>query len=275
MKANIVKGMAYTTMEYSVGEYSDADLRILPTLHSKDALQTALTVDGVSSFNCNAPETSFAVQQEAELLFVSGSTWLVFFSRPVSLQCSKMDGDFMLQVVNGENDNDSSLVIRLAMVVPPSDKNTDEEAFGTSYKRFLRQHANVYPGALTKVKQSVSDDYHFGNLILNWDIQRMNPDDSFDDDLVVFALPHHQDLMPADSIQQQFCTISLLGPLCPVLGHEWSLIEKLPKVDFRAPRSPDPEALLALVEALKADIDYEIPLNFQKGAGGMYLIQNT
>ena len=61
-----------------------------------------------------------------------------------------------------------------------------------------------------------------------------------------------------------------MGKLCPVLAAKWNLIETLPKVSFRAPRSPEPSSLENLALALKKDISYQIPTNFFKGAGDTY-----
>jgi endoglucanase Acf2 len=269
MTSSIVKGMPYATMEYAPRvDQNEADLTILPTIYSDVPLFGALAVDGVTSINCDG-DLQFGVEREAQLLFQSGITWMVFFSRPTQLQCKNDGGRFVLQAVEDFNIKDP-LVIRVAMVVPRDNKDQNKEEFASRYKEFLRRHSNVYPGANTRVAQAVSDDKVYGNLVLDWDAQTMRKDDAdANGDLAMFALPHHQDKLKKD-VQEDLCTVSLLGPLCPILGASWSMVEMLPEVSFQAPRHPDPSMLPALAESLRTDILYQIPANFQLGAGDTY-----
>lgn len=268
MKSSIVKGMPYATMEYTPRvDHNDADLRILPTLYSEVALKDEINVDnGSESSPCEDSGSVFIVSEELELRFHSGVTWLVFFSRPSKFQCTPMSGGrFMLQVVEDFNIKDS-LVIRAAMVVPRNDQTEDAQAFSHRYKAFLRKYYNVYPGSETKVSQAVSENNAYANIIFDWDVQTIGS--SSNTNLAMFALPHHQDKL--NGVLDQLCTFSLLGSVCPVIGETWSIIERLPEVSFRAPRRPDPAYLPLLAKSLKTDIRYQIPANFQVGAGDTY-----
>eukprot|EP00980_Cylindrotheca_fusiformis_P007333 scaffold1525_cov142-Cylindrotheca_fusiformis.AAC.133 len=266
MTSSIVKGMPYATMVYAPFDRDEEQKNILPTIYSDVQLFGALVVDGTSSINCSA-DVQIAVEQEVQLRFQSGITWMLFFSRPAQLQCQKAGSRFFLQVVD-DSSVDDSLVIRAAMVVPRDDQNQNEEEFSSEYKTFLKQHSNIYPGENTRVQHAVSDDKLYGSLVFDWDAQEMRKD-SGNGELAMFALPHHQDKLK-DDVQEDLCTISLLGPLCPILGGSWSMVEDIPEVSFQAPRHPDPEVLPAIAEALATDIAYQIPANFQLGAGDTY-----
>ena len=115
--------------------------------------------------------------------------------------------------------------------------------------------------------QTVSDDKTYANIVFDWDAQTMG-NTSSNEKLAMFALPHHQDKL--DGVRDQLCTFSLLGGVCPVIGETWSIIERLPEVSFRAPRRPEPAFLPPLAQALKKDILYQLPANFQIGAADTY-----
>jgi hypothetical protein len=104
--------------------------------------------------------------------------------------------------------------------------------------------------------------------------------------LLMYALPHHQDLFEGsesnnavfptysakagDGLEEasKFCKESLLGPVCLVEGSTWSLREQDSlSASFRAPRPPQSSALPALVSAYRKDLAYELPSYFQRGAG--------
>ncbi|KAL3945470.1 MAG: hypothetical protein SGBAC_000441 [Bacillariaceae sp.] len=266
MTSTIVKGMPYATMEYEArANRRGISMNLLPTIYSEVELFDTMKVDGRSPGSCD-DLGRFSVEQEAELLFQSGVTWMVFFSRPAFLQCSNANGRFLLQVAE-DFDQNTPFVIRVAMVVPPEDEEVSEETFASKYKGFLRKHVNVYPGSQSSVTHSVGAAKNYGNILFTWDAQEMRTGDG--GELAMFALPHHQDLL-WDAAEKHLCTISLLGPLCPIVGATWSMIENLPAVSFRAPRSPSPEMLVDLAKAVHSDILYQISANFKKGAGDTY-----
>jgi endo-1,3(4)-beta-glucanase len=92
-------------------------------------------------------------------------------------------------------------------------------------------------------------------------------------DLMVFALPHHWDMMhdvvnsPGDSI---YCAHSIIGPACLVAGGNWALVEALPNITLRANRRPAPWSIELLANSLEKDILYTLPHFFQRGAGDTY-----
>jgi len=55
-----------------------------------------------------------------------------------------------------------------------------------------------------------------------------------------------------------------------MVGSTWSLVEHLHRTSFYATRPPRKEMLGAIQSALKEDIKYELPQNYQDGAGDTY-----
>ena len=92
----------------------------------------------------------------------------------------------------------------------------------------------------------------------------------------MFSMPHQQPLLQPNKISSNQlivdygCTPSIHGTLCPVIGGSWSLVDELYDVSFYAPRPVKEEMIPALQEALRSDIGYQLPWNYQKGAGDTY-----
>lgn len=249
MKSSLVRGMPYATMIYpTVSDMVNQNNAILlPTIYGEQRTSEPIQVDGgTRALSCDG---TFDADNDVELTFVSGYTWLIYFSQPVALQCNESDTSFVLQVVNAED----SLVVRMAMV--PSGQE--------SFKTILRQHANVYPGEATQVRFEMGQNQ--AALVMDWDPQPLKSDNN-DTELIMFAMPHHQDRLDAES----YCTPILLGEACLVIGDTWTIIEKLPFIDFVAPRIPDIEMLPDIVEAVIKDLSYRVPDNFLIGAGDTY-----
>ncbi len=55
-----------------------------------------------------------------------------------------------------------------------------------------------------------------------------------------------------------------------MVGSTWSLVEHLHRTSFYAARPPRKEMRGAIQSALKNDIKYELPQNYQDGAGDTY-----
>ena len=120
----------------------------------------------------------------------------------------------------------------------------------------------------------------------NWNVQNMRQgiedSDSGEENLLIFALPHHQDIIEESkqeakmfatlhtdeangvAAQARICKGSLLGATCLMKGGIWSLETSAKAASFRAPRPPKSDALSALATAFKRDLKYELPSYFQK-----------
>jgi hypothetical protein len=187
MKSHIVRGMPYATMRYSGG--------MLPTLFSALRPMETPIVDGSKEVQCTElflngtfakhatttdSKTSTAMTVEKEILMhFKGSdfTWVVFFSRPVQIECAvtKLQEfstpgplasvnwqlnviDIMDNPAKNEDDdddvNDDELVVRVALVNQCTSGKSDMVAHCSNSSQFqdidaylelLRSHAHLYP----------------------------------------------------------------------------------------------------------------------------------
>ena len=298
MKSTLTRGAPYVTMIYNMADPPATSMGLLPTMHWELDTSELPIVDGTRTVDCQS-EPVFTVEREIELAFHnSGQRWLVFFSRPVQLQCNNEQGSpTILQVLKDDDDYDENplLVVRGAVIVSSFSTGDDDEVFSESYANQLRAHATVYPGQSTAVTQSFDEENNQARISFNWDPQSMNirnvngvdqmisrssVDGSGSDagnEMIMFALPHHQEILSGDTntVMPNLCTISLLGPVCLTTGSVWNMYEDLPTVGLQAPRHPDPKYVPVLAEALLEDIRYQIPDNFQRGAADTYFSGKT
>jgi len=279
MKTTLVRGSPYVTMIYDLSE----QVGVLPTMHWKLDTSELPIIDGRRTVDCSS-EPVFTVEQDLEVVFFnSNQRWMVFFSRPVQLRCQNNPGrPTIFQVMEDEidDDEDAILVIRGALVVSSSSEADDNESFSESYASQLRASVDVYPGESTSVVHSFNEESDAARISFDWDAQSMSdstPNSTIarnGKQMIMFALPHHREIL-SGRISPTLCTTSILGPACLAEGNVWNMHEKLPAVDFRAPRHPDPKYLPLLAQALVEDIRYQIPSNFQSGASDTYFSGKT
>lgn len=292
MVSTIVKGMPYTTMTYEKPQTSSSRRKVLPTISSQIGLAADPIVDEKHSIDCSDGK-SFTVNREIELFFdESDFTWLAFFSEPVRVQCvvDKNTNELQLQVVSylDKSKNEDPLTIRVAMYKTcTSDQSPiychQEQMHPTalhlgqgSYGRILREHAHLYPGPDNGFDFVVNEKTGEIRHLFDWDVRDMTPgtrSNTSATQLIAFALPHHFDMFeqnPFDWTNEIYCAASLVGPSCLVEGSTWTLIDHVPDIDFRAPRSPESWALDALSKSLRQDLRFTLPHYFQLGAGDTY-----
>ena len=276
MRSSIVRGMPYATMKYpSVSESGPSGQRILPTVMAEFPFDGTLTVDGTEIVDCNAGGSLFSMfnaRRDVSVTFHNGLTWMIFVSQEVTFQCSTTAGaNLVLQVATLQQNPAQELLVRLALVIPSVDSNgvvlPPSNDFTQLYASLLRDHAHVYPGEDTSVSLDVNSGGLQATITYDWDATRMDGTSGDTSKLLTFALPHHQDKL---STLDEFCTSSLIGRVCLVEGSSWTVVETLPEISFNAPRRPLPQHLPALAEALKADLAFRIPDNYQIGAGDTY-----
>ncbi|CAB9497949.1 Endo-1,3(4)-beta-glucanase [Seminavis robusta] len=276
----------------------------MPTIVSEVPISSPPLLDGQTNLDCKNVQL---VQKEMQLQFQgSDYTWLVFVSRPVMVRCmetSSLPGtsfavQFLLDNDDDDDDDDESsdLIVRMAMgnacttnpgTCGAQTRRKDPE----SYMRLLRKHANYYPGPNTAVGfEFETDNDEFNSIQFDWNVQKMRRDDHETEknatSLLMFALLHHQDMFAASQKAgnknpqlpsyphgkggPKSCATTLLGPACLVEGSTWMLQEKRQRASFRAPRPPRNEDLAVLVDAFRSDLNYSLPLYFQRGAGDTY-----
>jgi endo-1,3(4)-beta-glucanase len=101
-------------------------------------------------------------------------------------------------------------------------------------------------------------------------------DESLPDvELLMFALPHHQErmkktLFSSNNVHGAGCMPTIHGIACPAVGGSWSLIEHLHRTNFTARNPIRPEMHSAVFEAVKEDLLFTLPRNYMVGAGDTY-----
>jgi hypothetical protein len=326
--SSIVRGMPYATMEYrNTRLNNDNKDHKVPSIATEIPLGKPPLVDGTTELKChkhnNALTNMFHMNQpttivdsEMVLQFTeSDFTWIVFVSRPVHVLCvtSTKQGanPFLLQFVDDVVDTSSfagassgdnqDFVVRVALMNdctvggnPMTCGRGSGHHDDTELAKILRKYADLYPGPNTDMDYTFKSEKHGEpaeavEMEFDWNVQSMSGSSS-NDDLLMYALPHHQDLMKSasdyyhesntttpfyvkSSKGDNVCRSTLLGRTCLVEGNTWSLYEDFEShnfTSFRAPRPPHHSALPALVAAYQDDLDYELPGFFQRGAGDTY-----
>lgn len=286
---------------------------MLPAIASQMMLATAPIADGKNELSCNHKEAT-RIERELKLSFEeSDFTWLIFFSEPVLVKCFEQPTSVeaaavLLQVVNiaepATTESPEYLTIRAALL---NNCTSGENNIYCAYREtpakinkfaaFLRQNADVYPGAQADVRYDVDNKKDRADLIFDWDARNMRsfgsgsqnlqhnlngtslrPDPYGDDkvatpQLITYAMRHHLDRMTADYMpwgNESYCTATLTGSSCIVSGANWTLREDLPSTSFYAPRPPKPDAVYAISRAAKGDISFKLAGYYERGAGDTY-----
>jgi len=254
----------------------------MPTIAAEVALYSSPVTDGNVTLECSAVPTR--VESELKLTFHSDFTWMVFFSEPVMVQCIDNGDSVQWQVVELADDVSSlkQLTIRASLLTSCSNglnaiycgEDNQDPVVTAEYEELLRERSHVYPGPNADVRYGVDTTSGKAIVKLDWDVQEMRKSKKQSkEELFMYALPHHLTRMQGDKWMPwtgRFCVSSLIGSTCAVTGSTWDLKEDLPIASFRAPRPPQVEALPAIASALKRDINFVIPDNFQRGAGDTY-----
>lgn len=262
IRSSILRGMPYGTMEYAPGVHpviSSEVVAKLPIIDGSNELQCG-TLDPHSN-RVVRNSTSVLVKKDVELYFLeSDFTWLVFFSRPVHVQCyinpnknrwmppgSELPDDnpnaFQLRVDPAQDTEDEQLIVRVALGnncttgrnVHFCDQNKAQDH--AKFMAVLREHASVYPTSPT-VTYAFSNpegglapdrpDSKSAYLFFDWKAKSFHRDTT--KELITFALPHHVDILrqlDGDSSNQVIgnCMHSLHGNACLVKGGLWAMEE--------------------------------------------------
>lgn len=94
-------------------------------------------------------------------------------------------------------------------------------------------------------------------------------------ELLMFALPHHQERMrrtvqSSNMVQTAGCMPTIHGIACPAIGGSWSMVEHLHRTSFHSSTVPRDEMLPDLLAAAKNDLLFRLPDNYMRGAGDTY-----
>ena len=303
MSTNIVRGMPYATMVYSDSS------NMVPTIYSYNGLASDVQIDRTSTFDpvtskfpklvCGIEGTSkkgisATVHSHLHLHMINSDfTWIVFFNKPVKVSCvtnNEQDPkvrDFKMTFLDNEDDTeagDTDLVVRIALLnqcttghasIKEHCKERNALADKDGYELLLKNNAHLVPQSPTidfeYASKSKNDD-DVAKINIDWDVTNTKNASNDDADLLMFALPHHQDsLSSADREVKNQCVHSFHGKTCLVSSSNWTLEEDLGSpLSFDAPRPPSAEFIPTIAKYLKEDIKFEIPKNTMRGASDTY-----
>lgn len=301
MTSSIVRGMPYGSMHYHYRHSNDFSSTTLPTVASEIALHSAPIVDSKRPLMCsnmvNKEGTEELVKKSVTLSFIeSDFTWLVFYSHPVYVRCYEtLDKPrFILQAVRLSDreminlNYDALFTSRIALVnnctrgTNPSHCVSGEAQNRPEFSALLHKHAEVYPGQNTKIDYTFfSEEKNHGGeysyLQFDWDARHVRHAEFSDKDLLMYALPHHREVLKSFSTlttlknDGMHCTSTLNGKACLVQGSKWLLKEDLgEEPSFWAPREPMATAIPNLAESINNDIHFRVPGYYTRGVGDTY-----
>jgi endo-1,3(4)-beta-glucanase len=283
MKSHIVRGMPYATMIYSGG--------VLPSLFSYNGPASKPVVDGATVLECGQYEdghisnsTTFPVKKQVKLHFRNSDfTWTVFFSQPVEIECGVTPGDEQLaefQLNVKHIGSDKPLVVRLALMDQCTTGMSDmkqhcdqrvELQDKKGYIKLLEESMNVFPSSPTVYFEYPGDGAEERTAYINVDWAPESAGEADEEDLIMFAMPHHQHQMKESSKITEFCVITFHGSTCLVKGSKWSIAEDLSQPQsFTARRPPVASAISTLADAISEDIHYQVPEHLYRGAADTY-----
>eukprot|EP00934_Nitzschia_sp_Nitz4_P006048 Nitzschia sp. Nitz4//scaffold26_size159584//134560//137421//NITZ4_002516-RA/size159584-processed-gene-0.87-mRNA-1//-1//CDS//3329545157//6038//frame0 len=310
MVSHVVRGMPYATMEYITDGKS-----LIPTLQAGKFLASPPKLDGSTELKCGNMVVdgdtveSFTspmekVVEKEIIMHFKGSdfTWAVFVSQPVVASCASVPDpevsgttpdhpgvgigtSFQLRLKPLAKDK--PLVLRAALADECTTGKADIQAHCKPNRRMkdadgfldvLRKYSSVFPTGSADVDlefpidtQNVSH-VHFDWQAMDSKGESVGPNK----DLIMFSLPHHQEMMQPDGqsenvVMTDYCKPTFHGSTCLVRGHKWVMEEELePKPSFYGARPPKASLIPTLAQSLTNDIEYHLSDNLQRGAADTY-----
>jgi endo-1,3(4)-beta-glucanase len=215
MKAPLVEGMPYVTVEYD---------GITPVLAGASPFQT---VNGSSSPGALGATDRFVIANGV------GEEWVLYASSPIATTWTQGS----IQAASPFTG-----VLRAALVKSPQPANGDfvvNNDIGV-----LDTSRNVYPTSAT-VDAVIRGDQ--ATVTYAWNTVGSG-------DVLMLALPHHQDRLTGPTTVTGFSYPTPHGTMQGVRGNGWSLTYALPKIDFGPPRPIDPGQSAAVRAAMANDM---------------------
>jgi len=248
MKTSIVRGMPYATMTYVGG--------VTPSIFSYNALASDAIVDeddanftkvlkcGLLDDGVVSNATTVKVENEVKLHFVNSDfTWLLFFSHPVEIECG-ISAEFITQAKFLLNVKSTSLpkdplYVRLALADQCTTGKSDIHQHCQSrmdskaieeYVADLRYSSNIFPTSPSvHIEYSTDDkDYYSSSnakVYFDWEAKSSNKGAKSSnkksediEDLLMFALPHHQKQLLKATPVTNHCMGTFHGKTCLVRG---------------------------------------------------------
>jgi endoglucanase Acf2 len=271
MYAPIVRGMAFTTMVYN-GEVTA----------SVSSVQIAKVVraDG-NAIDCSS--TNFTtVASEIEVSFVqSDATYIVFYERPTAVLCSASSASFKL-----ESASQYVGALRIALSnnctygfnthhCPQDNLSSQTGVNQSAFASLLRENYATYPvgGEIAYVvddaKNAATLTFEYQTKTMNENVNKRGISGASAGQLLSFTMPHHRNyLIDSSAVVSEIASHhTIRGVAKPYLGATWTFTESLTPLQFEASKPVSPEKLQLIIDSIKTDADYDLPLNYQLGAG--------
>lgn len=279
MKTHIVRGMPYATMIYSGG--------ILPSLFSYHGPAGNPIIDNTTELVCGQYEgktitnaTSAMVQQKVQIHFISSDfTWMLYFSQPVEIECGTTPGDFNLaefQLNVKSYSHEDALVVRLALIDQCTTGKSNihqhcTDKFLDGYASLIEQSSSVFPTSPTVDIEYPNAEAKSKKAHLKFDWKPDSAKNSDNEELLMFAMPHHQDRMIETDQITEHCVQTFHGKTCLVKGSKWSLTEDVSQSQsFVARRPPAASAIGLLAKSVSEDLAYQLSDDLHRGAADTY-----
>jgi endo-1,3(4)-beta-glucanase len=215
LKAPLVEGMPYVTVEYD---------GLTPVLAGASPF---LTVNGSSSPGAIAATDRLLVTNGV------GEEWVVYASPAIALSWEPGS-------IHGTAPFHG--VLRAALVKSPQPANSPFVV--DNDLAVLDANRGVYPKSAT-VDAAIGGDQ--ATVTFTWNTVGSG-------DVLMLALPHHQDRLSGASVAAGVAYPSPHGTMQAVQGNVWTLTYALPKIDFAPPRPIDPSQAGAVRAALANDL---------------------
>jgi hypothetical protein len=156
----------------------------------------------------------------------------------------------------------------------------------TLYAQMLRDGAHVVPvnpdiqfQYPSSTKSDGNDDSTHSTtttqMTIDWGAQAISSSGKeHGEDLLMYAMPHHQDLLSSTGINMtDVCFHTFHGRTCLVRASTWKLALETTKantVSFTAPRPPAVDFIPTLAKTLQEDIHYKLSDNLKRAAADTY-----
>jgi endo-1,3(4)-beta-glucanase len=285
-----------------------AEGKISITVDDKSDLNQTLVCYDSKSSPSSPPKVT--ITNTATLTFpVSDSTYILYVSRPLEFSCMYTNPEPTAPpppgVVTETATNavfelfaseplQHETVLRVALLnnctLGTNPKTCDaglpnDIADVANHRRILDGHKDLYPTNAAAVEYTFPTMTQFDDtsedvvVHFKWGAKSMATGESAVDsgdgtDLLMYALPHHASVLEstAPNGNTGLCFHATMhGKACLVIGNEWAMRETIKEdVSFDAARLPSLDMIEPLVDALKQDINYRLPENYQRAAGDTY-----
>jgi endo-1,3(4)-beta-glucanase len=214
--APIVRGMPYVTMFYN---------NVVPGIYFPSPALWKVN-DVIAAANQQFTGTSFKLQTViGDPNLYRSQTWMLYSSQPITLQFSQ--GAQTLGLIGT---GPFTGYLRAAHLTYANDPNAADT---TSRKALLDAYAKFVP---VRGEVNASTPNGSGTSTLSFNFTRYNEGSLGSDSLLMMALPHHADILPAGSTSNILKYQVLKGTMSEVRTKTWNMTEQLPGYTW-SPRS--------------------------------------